>query len=150
MLLLTRLSNEIPAILAAGLGSIVANMLGGTPFEATLFYTLGNLVAIACVTWLTRHTIGPKPDMEDLSHLGQFLLFGGLIGPFASACVAALAMRPSLTDMAQAASAWVLAESMGMILVVPAVLLVAEALRNRKPIVGREVTEFCLIIAHLC
>ena len=138
-LLRMRLANELAFYAAALPASLFANALNGNPVDVALVFSLANMVSVVLVTGLTRRHCGPSPDMSDLVTLARFVFIGGMIGPLASASVAALALQPSMTasltaDGATAWAAildtsisWFLTDSMGMILIVPVVLLISEA-----------------------
>jgi PAS domain S-box-containing protein len=133
LLLLARLRNEAPAIAGIAAASLVANVVTGVPFASAAIFTLGNLANILVVTWLTRRACGNHPDLTDLSHLGHFLQYGGVVGPLVGAAIGAgigALVEPDLGLVWTGASAWFLADSMGMMLVVPACLLIAEGIRR--------------------
>jgi len=131
VLLLARPRSEVPLYACIALASLGAQAHAGFAPLQSLFLTAANLIDIALITRLTRKGCGERPAMTDLGHLGCFLLYGGVIGPVVSATVAAFGMAGSVPDAIAGAAAWFLADSMGMILIVPAVLLIAEAVRVR-------------------
>ncbi len=150
LLFLGRLRNEVPVYTGVAIAGISVNIYFGNDISTSLIYTGANLVEIALVTWLTRRACGTKPEMTDLSHLGQFLLFGGMVAPIASALIAGMAMGPGLGTTLSAASSWFLANSMGMILTVPAVLLIAETLGEERVLTKVQIAErFALMIGGL-
>ena len=130
LLLLARLRNEIPAYAAIALASISANMLAELPPVSAMVFSTANIVEIALVTWLTRRGCRGVPNMTSLAHLGRFLQNGGVLGPVLSTLLAAFAMGPDGATIWKGAVSWFLAASMGQILIVPAVLLIAEALQR--------------------
>ncbi len=131
LLLLARLRNELPIYTGIVIASLSAHFISGYAADATLAFTAANIVDIALVTWLTRRACGAQPDMTDLTHLGRFLMYGGLIGPVASASIAIIAMGSQPSGAFTSATAWFLANSMGMILTVPAALLINAAIHNQ-------------------
>ncbi|UAB78795.1 response regulator [Erythrobacter sp. SCSIO 43205] len=122
-----RLRNELPLIVAVVLGSVTANTLSGTPLGTAAVFTIANLTNILVATWLTRRVCGAVPDLTDLSHLGYFLQYAGLVGPIASTAIAAPVLGSDLDSILKGMTGWFVAETLGAILVVPAVLLVARA-----------------------
>ena len=146
-LFVARLRNELPAFLAIAIASTMANAIGGTPWAMIPAFTCGNVLGIFIVTWLTRRACGEVPDLSELSQLGYFLQYGGVLGPLVGALVAALAMGPDVSAMCEGASSWFLVESLGVILLVPACLLLAQ-LRS-SPWLGsrKELAEALLISA---
>lgn len=141
MLLLARLRNELPAYLAFGLAIFTSNLATGDNGATALGFTLANLTEIAIVTWLTRRVCGMRPDMNVLGSLGRFLMVGGLAGPASSALVAAIVFGPGASGTAASAFSWFLADSMGMILVVPAVLLIGDAIAREERLTTAELAE---------
>jgi PAS domain S-box-containing protein len=133
LLLRCRLSNEATFYALAYAASLFANTLGGNTLFAALIYSLANMSSILLVTWLTRRSCGPEPDMSDFVCLSRFVWFGGVIGPMTASFIAAFAIGPgllgSLSNPDNAAIVWYgtlnwfLTDSMGMILIVPALLL---------------------------
>lgn len=121
------------ALVYAGLaiGSLAANIAVGASLSGTLIFTAANLAGIALVTRLIRREDGTLPDMHDLAQLGQFLFYGGIVGPLASSAIAALALLPTPHAGWAALNSWFLAESMGMILIIPPLLMLADAAHNR-------------------
>lgn len=141
VLFLGGLRGELPVYLGIALGCIAANALTGTAPINTAAFTIANLTNVLVVTWLTRRACGALPDLSDLSHLGYFLQYGGVLGPVIGAIVAAPVLGSNLGDVWNGAVAWFLSESMGAILVVPAILLVAQAMRAPIAIARRNLAE---------
>jgi|GEM_PF-649668 len=127
VLFIARLRNELPLVVAIGLGSLAANMLSGTAGPIALVFTIANLTNILIAAWLTRRVCGAVPDLTDLSHLGHFLQYAGVVAPVAGTLIAAPVLGPNLDAIVNGVTAWFVAETMGAILVVPAVMLVAKA-----------------------
>ncbi|MEP0392605.1 MAG: ATP-binding protein [Erythrobacter sp.] len=146
-LFLMRLRNEFPVFVGIALASIAANMVFGTQLLTALVFTGANLANIFLVTWLTRRSCGALPDLSDLSHLGHFLRYGGVIGPVAGALIVAPAMGPDLVVIWQGVTAWFLVESLGIILIVPAFLLLAQLRVSPLPIARKGFLEAVLISA---
>jgi len=145
VLFLARLRNEAPVFLGIAVASMGAHVLSGNPLSIAVAFTGGNVTGIFLVTWLTRRACGAVPDLSDLSHLGCFLQFGGVIGPIAGAFIAAMAMGPELSAIWAGASSWFLVESLGTILVVPAILLIAQLAKSSISALGRSLIEAVLI-----
>jgi len=141
LLLLTRLRSELPTYASFAVANLAAQIQGGFALEQAVFMTSANLIDIALVTWLTRRACGGRPQMTDLAHLGRFLFYGGVIGPFVSASVAAFGMAGTTAQVLSGVAAWILADSMGMILIVPAALLIADAIKSRETQTTNEVLE---------
>lgn len=154
-LLRMRLANEVGFYAGAFSASLMANTLSGNAAEVALVFSLANMTCVALVTWLTRRASGDAPDMSDLATLARFVWIGGMIGPLTSASIASLAMSPGMlfpataggADMWEGAVSWFLTDSMGMILIVPAVLLISDALATRRVPPARAMTEGGILLA---
>lgn len=131
MLLLTRIRNEVVAYLAFAVACVSANILADNPVVLAIDFTVANLLEVMLVTWLIRRFCGQLPDLTNLNQLGRFLQYAGFVGPLASTLVAAPALGDNLNSVIAGATAWFLSASMGMLLVVPPVLLVVSAWRER-------------------
>ena len=129
-LLRARLSNEVPFLTAIVLASVLSYAFDGGENAAALIYSLASLVGVATIVWVTRRTCGPRPDMAETAHLAWFVWAGGVIGPLISASVAIFALLPSRASLWDSALSWFLAQSMAMVLIVPTVLLIVDALRS--------------------
>jgi PAS domain S-box-containing protein len=140
VLFMARLRNELPSFFAIAIASTLANAIGGTPTAMIPAFTCGNVLSIFIVTWLTRRACGEVPDLSELTQLGHFLQYGGVLGPLVGALIAAPAMGSDLWTIWEGASSWFLVESLGVILLVPACLLLAQLrgspwLERRKDLV---------------
>ena len=140
-LLRAQLRSEGPFIMVAFFASIAANTAAGNPIIAALPYSIANMADIIIVTWATRRLCSAQPDMTDLNVLARFVWSGGLAGPLISAWIAAGLIGAlngaDLASTAQFALSWFLTDSMGMILVVPALLLVCSGLQARGDVAKR-------------
>ncbi|MBD2842844.1 ATP-binding protein [Erythrobacter rubeus] len=141
-----RLANEVPFYCCVFTASILANSVAGTPMGMSAIFSIANIVDIALVTGLTRRACGHRPDMTHLPHLTSFVWAGGVVGPFTSACIASLAMGPDPEAIWAGASAWMLTDSMGMVLIVPAMLLIFDAMRSTETASSIEATEKAVLL----
>ncbi|MGB3469663.1 MAG: ATP-binding protein [Erythrobacter sp.] len=133
-LLCVRLPNEVPFLIAAFVASFTANLIHGSGVDASFVFSIANFANVTSVIWLTRRSSGPRPDMSHLPTLASFVFAGGLVGPLLSACIAATGIGWLISAGGEAASwmaiwngasAWFLTDSMGMVLIVPPILLIA-------------------------
>ncbi len=147
MVLRARLSNELPFLACIAIAGLAANLYLGNSALISSGYVLGNVVEIAAITSLTRRHCGTRADMSDVRHLGQFLLFGGIIGPALSGFIVALATALLGNAVGATAMAWFFAHSIGMILIVPALLLTMDAVQDRKMPNLAEFTERSALMA---
>ena len=162
LLLRMKLTNEVALYCGVFIASLGANALSGNGFVIALIFSVANLTNIALVTGLTRQLCGDDPDMSEISVLARFLWIGGLAGPLASATIAAASMAPLLppqdlsdrasgwSDALENAVNWYLTDAMSMILIVPTVLLIADALATRAHIPKKILAEQAVLLAGSC
>jgi len=141
ILLLARLRNELPLLSGIFVANILTNFAANIPADTAVIFAAANLAEIVIVIWLIRRSCDDRPDLADLADLGRFLFFAGIVGPFVSTAIASLALSADLQVMITGAPAWFLADSMGLILTVPAALLVHDAIRDRSAITGEQIAE---------
>ncbi len=146
LLLCARLRNELPTYIGIAIAGLAANLLGGNPALTSAVYAVANVADIALVTWLTRRYCGPQPDMTDPGDVGRFVAIGGFVGPVVSAMIAAPAMGADPRAIWIAASSWFLADSMGMILTVPSILLAVRAWPSRRTLAANELRRRGLLV----
>jgi len=130
-LLRVRLRNELPFLLACFAASLATNAVAQMPDKFALVFSCGNIVEIIIVLALARGGDKAMPDMSRLTDLARFVWAGGLVGPLASAILTAPVMGDSLEAVRAGAVTWFLTDSMAMVLVVPAALLLADRFRGQ-------------------
>lgn len=138
VLLVARLRNEMALYVGIAIASIAANIVGGNGVTAALFFTLANLVDIALVVGLTRVTCEGRPNFSDLGDVARFAVIGGFVGPLISAGVAAFGLGPDPAIVWAGVASWFHADSAGMMLTVPAILLTADALPIRQTVTPQQ------------
>lgn len=131
LLLLARPRNELPTYAAFALALLGAHLGAATGFPHALHLTFASLLEVFLVAWLVRRFCAPLPDLTHLVQVGRFLETAGLAGPIIAAIVAAPALGASWETAVPNAVSWFLANSIGMVLILPAALLSAQAWRNR-------------------
>ncbi|NQX94421.1 MAG: response regulator [Erythrobacter sp.] len=147
-LLRARFKNELPFLAAVPPSSLAAYALSGEPVSSAAVFALANLASVLIVLSLTRRLVGHAPDMSSLQDLARFVWIGGLAGPLASTAIASAAMMPIGASPASFgdASHWFLSESLGMITLVPAALLLAEKMSSRRDRAGRSISEGAILL----
>ncbi|MEP3049825.1 MAG: ATP-binding protein [Erythrobacter sp.] len=145
-LLRVRVSSEIPLFIAIYIASLSANAAAGVSVALPAVYSLANIIDLVVVVGLTRRACGLRPDMANLEHLARFVWAGGVVGPTLSAAVATFALGLNTASPWSAATGWFLTDSMCMILIVPTVLLIADALQVREAPPPIELTERTLLL----
>ena len=147
LLLIARVRGEALVFIAMAVACAAGNMIMGNSAAVAVIFTAANLLEILIVVALVRRSCGHTPDMTDLGHLGNFLLYGGLFAPLLSSAVASLALIPMADGSPSDVIAWFISTSMGMVLIVPAVLLITDAVRQKLVVPSAEMTERLAIMA---
>ncbi|MEM7779264.1 MAG: ATP-binding protein [Pseudomonadota bacterium] len=130
LLLLARLRNEVPLLIAVGAAAFAAHSGAGDAVSKAGIFALAHVVDVTVVTALIRRTSSNQADSNPLlTNLSPILQCGGLVGPTSLGLVAAFAVAPDWGTL----TFWLLADSIGMILIVPAILVAAEAWRGQDP-----------------
>jgi hypothetical protein len=121
-LLRSRISNELPFLLAALAANLAANAVADLPGHVALVFALAKIAEVIAVLALTRTSARPHPDMSRLADLARFVWAGGLMGPLLSAVLVAPVMGSTTAQMLAGLLQWFLTDSMAMILIVPPAL----------------------------
>ncbi|MFY7744131.1 MAG: ATP-binding protein [Erythrobacter sp.] len=133
LLLRARLRHEWLFLVLALLASLGANAVAQQPWPMAAIISLANVIEIAVVLALTRRADGSEGDMTRLAQLARFVWAGGLVGPLVSGLLVAPLMGPDWDTLRVALMTWFLTDSMAMLLVVPAGLLLIDRLRGTLP-----------------
>jgi PAS domain S-box-containing protein len=132
LLLRARISNEIPFLLIAFAASVASNVISGMPDHVAVVFSLAHIAEIIAVLALTRTALRAPPDMSRLSDLVRFVWAGGMVGPALSALlvspVIGFGPGPAAFDLV----AWFVTNSLAMILIVPAALLLLDRIGERQ------------------
>jgi PAS domain S-box-containing protein len=132
-LLRAQLRNELPFLFACFAARLAMNIFMPFPDAVALVFAVANIIEIVVVLALTRIPGRPLPDMNRLGDLARFVWAGGLVGPLFSAMLVFPVLGDNFEAWRVAAVGWFLTDSMAMVLIVPAVLLMVDLLRGRLP-----------------
>ena len=150
VLLRVRLGNEWLFLAFAFLASLAANQVAQLPWAVALVFSLANVVEIAVVVTLARQTEGGRCDMTRLGDLARLVWAGGLVGPLVSALLAAPVMGTGWNAVRDGTVTWFLTDSMAMVLIVPAGLLLIDRWRGQLPRApARPLESFALLLGGM-
>ncbi|MEM7702666.1 MAG: ATP-binding protein [Pseudomonadota bacterium] len=132
-LLRMRLANELGFYAAMFPLGALASSLNGAPFGGALLVSVANMICVVLAIGFTRRSVGAHPDMQDFGTLVRFGVSGAVIGPLAATLIGVMAALLSVFETAPLEGAWdrFFAQSLGLILLVPAVLLMVDTLERR-------------------
>ncbi len=130
LLLRARVANEWPLLAAVLIGGCAAYGIAGQAWPVALLLAGAHVVEVVVVSAIVRAPGTGVPDMRRLGDLARLVWAGGLVAPFASAILAAATMGPGLDAIRIGGTVWFLTNSMAMILLVPALLLMLDRSRD--------------------
>ncbi len=136
-----------PILLAMGAGSAGGNLVAGFSLATAAGFALANITEIAAVILLMRRAGCPRPKLERMDDLVSFAIFAGLVAPIASTLIAVVTLVATAALQPLDAVDWFLADSMGMILVAPTLMIVIDTIRGRMPLPNRHAAEWLLLTA---
>jgi len=148
ILLRKRSGGDFGYLAAAFLGNVTANLVVGDPLDRAAGLSVCNSLEIILVVNLVRHYCDARPDMMNLRHLMIFSAIGGIVGPIISAVVALSVLTwPSWALDFNLLISWVVADSLGMLIVAPVIMVFTDAWRDHSYSRGRSLTDWILILA---
>lgn len=145
------LKNEAPYLIGMFLGIYAADLAAGFSHAASIIFGIANVIEVTLIVALTRRFCGLRPAMTNLRHLGLVLWSGAIIAPFASTLTASIAMTTSLglngLALRNQVINWQLAHTLGVVLVVPTILLLADLWRERRAVNTQSLIEGGAVIS---
>lgn len=144
-MLRARLPREDWFICALWIGNMLANLSVGDPLLRSSGFATANMVEVVTAVVLVRRSCGRNPNMTEISHLVRFILSAGVAAPFMSSLVASIVFLLQGDFTILAYGKWLMGDSLGMILVAPTVLIVAEACQNPRPPSARKLADWVVL-----
>ncbi|MEL7189607.1 MAG: ATP-binding protein [Pseudomonadota bacterium] len=145
------LKNEIPYLFALIAGIFFADVAAGFSALTSILFGVANAAEVAVMVAMIRRHCGLQPVMTDINHLGLIVGFGALLAPIASGVIAIVAMAFDMglvgSSLIRQASNWYLAHGLGIALIVPALLMLADLHRDRASLEGGQLIEGILLIS---
>ncbi len=117
------------------IGSLLANWAFAFPTHHAVLFALANTIEIMITVSLTRRLCGGRPDVERLAHLGWFALAACGIASAVSSTVAMFAISVGGPIALDSWLGWYLSDALGMIILVPLILLMFDAVQSRKEVI---------------
>ena len=141
-LLRASLPREDLFIAALWLGNFLANTAIGDPLLQSAGLATANMVEVVAAVMLVRRYCGNAPNMTEIAHLTRFILLAGITAPLLSSLVASgvFIMQGGFSVVAY--GKWVMGDSLGMMLVAPAALTVADSIKARRKPSLRELIDW--------
>ena len=115
--------------------NIIANLLAGDSAFRAIMLSLINSIEIGTVWSAMVRLDRPRPDMADPDDLLTFCLVGGLFAPLLAGIMAVYALVGTTVEAGiRIALSWAASDALGMLLVSPTLLILADAwLRRHRP-----------------
>ena len=145
-LLRVRMRSEYAFYLALMAGNIAANVLAGDVAGKAAALSLANTLEIALAATLVRRFCSPLPDMRDIRHLVAVCGLAGVVAPVPSALLASLFLSGGSDTLAALFGKWWLTDALGMVIITPCVLVVADALRKPRLPSRRQAGEWVALL----
>ena len=150
-LLVAYLFHQRVAAPASFIGAaFVANLIASVMIRGVSWQALGlptaHCIEIVIVYWGMVRRRSTVPDLQSLPDLYRLGLYGGLIGPAASALIATLVLAPTtLLAGVEALGTWMMTDGLGMVIIAPSVTILWQAWDERaRP--SRETLRAWLIV----
>ena len=117
----------IPAALVANL---IANLLAGDALGRAFGLSVLNGFEMGAIVWGVRRCGVGRPDMSNLRDLVTFGAVGGVAVPLVSGAIAPLVIGAQSAEQAFAMwRAWSMTDGLGMLIVAPSIIIIADAFR---------------------
>ena len=117
------------AYIAVGFAAnVTGNLLAGDSWQFSVVLGACNLLEVLVAAFPLRRLLGVRPDLSRYRAMAWFLLWAAILAPAVSALTAG-ALLQTFTDapILHTASLWFPADSLGMALMAPATILLAQA-----------------------
>jgi PAS domain S-box-containing protein len=115
----------------AAIGGFLASVICHIPWQAALALAVSNLLEVLVAYWLVSSGRPRNAIYNDVTSLTRFALLGGTVGPALSGIIGAAALGDARLGFDVAAWLnWWLTHTLGLILVVPCMLVIADVLQD--------------------
>ena len=133
LLLQGKWRQPIPLIGATFAANILANVFAGDPLLRAVSLSAVNTFEITTIWWGMRPVGLARPDMSNLRDLVTFAGVGGVAVPILSGAMASLLIGPSsVGDALDMWRAWSMTDGLGMLIIAPSMMIIADAWRDRR------------------
>lgn len=121
-------------VCAAFAANVLANLSAGDALPRAAILAMLNSIEIGIICLGMRRLNLMRPDMMRFDDLLAFILIGGIAAPFISGGLAAMILDTSASSVMSLWLAWTLTDSLGMLIVAPAIWIASDAWKARtKP-----------------
>ena len=144
-LLRQRLSSVWVLLAAIALGNIAANLALGDGLFRSIGLAVSNVVEIGLAYTLSRRWCGAGCDMRDMRQLFFFVIAAGIIAPLSSATLAAFVLGVTGDPSMRSFLLWAASDGLGMLIVCPTLLILADALADPRKPTGNEVLVWAIL-----
>lgn len=133
-------------VMVAFLANIIANLFAGDMLGRAIGLSLVNSIEITIACGGMRLFKQTQPDMERKHDLLAFCFFGGLIAPTVAGCVAAAILSYPGTLDPKLWLTWTLTDSLGLMMVSPAIWVALDAWKHRRRPTTRRAAEWIAVV----
>ena len=145
-IILRRDRDDLLLICAAFAANILANLSAGDLLLQATGLAIINSIEIS-ITCLGMRRLGfARPNMMRFDHLVAFVLIGGLAAPLIGGGIAAAMLSSSAASMTSLWFAWFVTDSLGMLIVAPAIWIAHDGWQSRARLSHRQAIEWLAIL----
>ncbi|WP_284124385.1 ATP-binding protein [Parerythrobacter aestuarii] len=144
-LLRAKLNGEATFLSSLWIANFIANTwIGDTPFRAMALATANSVEMFAAIL-LLRYFGTRRPDMRDIRQLMIFVALAGISAPVISASFAFAALSFEEQTSTIVWFEWMVTDGLSMIILVPAILIFADAMARKRPASRQEKLDWALL-----
>lgn len=123
--------DTLPAIAAAYLANVLANILVGDAARFAFLLAATNSLEVLIATLLIRRYCAERPDFRDVRQLIAFMPIAGVIAPALPALIAAIVLAPTSEFIAlSVAPLWWVTDGLGLLIATPSLMIAADHCRR--------------------
>lgn len=123
--------DTLPALAAAYLANVLANILVGDAARFAFLLAATNSLEVLIATLLIRRYCAERPDFRDVRQLIAFMPIAGVIAPALPALIAAIVLAPAGELIAlSVAPLWWVTDGLGLLIATPSLMIAADHWRR--------------------
>lgn len=123
--------DTLPALAAAYLANVLANILVGDAARFAFLLAAANSLEVLIATLLIRRYCAERPDFRDVRQLIAFMPIAGVIAPALPALIAAIVLAPDGEFIAlPVAPLWWVTDGLGLLIATPSLMIAADHWRR--------------------
>lgn len=146
-LLKLRLRNETLCLGGLFAGVFTADLLGGMSVYDSLIFASANALEVLCILVVVRRSNNATLSGVNSRDLGRVAILAAVVGPIVSASLASYALIGTSGAALELVLNWFLAHALGLVLIVPTVLVIAEFWHENRIQSWRALVKTAIIVS---